>query len=141
VIVLLDTDHFSILQGNQANAAVLRGRLAALPTSDAGVSIVSFQEQVKGWLAYINRAKKPADLLKGFFFLRELLKHYNAFPVLPFDHGALSAFEALRRQGVRISTPDLRIAAIARTNGVKLLSRNLRDFRQVPHLDVEDWTA
>ena len=92
-------------------------------------------------MAYINRAKKPADLLKEFFFLRELLKHYNAFPVLPFDHGAFAEYENLKQQRVRISTPDLRIAAIAQANNVKLLSRNLRDFRQVTNLDVEDWTA
>jgi len=31
--------------------------------------------------------------------------------------------------------------AIAKATAVKLLSRNLRDFRLVPGLDVEDWTT
>lgn len=141
MVFLLDTDHFSILQANQSDAAMLRSRVAALPTKDVKVSIVSFQEQVKGWLTYINRAKKSVELLKGFFFLQELLKHYNAFPILPFNQSALSEFESLRQMHIRIGTNDLRIAAIAKVNGVTLLSRNLRDFRQVPGLDVEDWTA
>jgi tRNA(fMet)-specific endonuclease VapC len=141
VAVLLDTDHLSILQANQADAATLRARIAMLPTANVHTSIISFQEQVKGWLAYIHRAKKPDDLLKGFRFLQELLRHYNEFPVLPFDQRAFSEFDRFRRQRIRVSTSDLRIAAIAKANGVKLLSRNLRDFRLVPGLDVEDWTA
>ena len=36
---------------------------------------------------------------------------------------------------------DLRIASIAFVTGATLLSRNLRNFRQVPGLAVEDWTA
>jgi len=36
---------------------------------------------------------------------------------------------------------DLRIAATAMANDFTLLSRNLVDFRQVPGLRVEDWTA
>ena len=141
VAVLLDTDHFSILQANQSSAAVLRTRLASMPTTDASVSVISFQEQVQGWLAYLNRARKPAELLKGFYFLRELPKHYNAFPVLPFDQNALDEFENLKHHRIHIGTNDLRIAAVAKANRVKLLSRNLRDFRQVPGLDVEDWTV
>ncbi len=34
---------------------------------------------------------------------------------------------------------DLKIASIALSNGALLLSANLRDFEQVPHLRVEDW--
>jgi len=36
---------------------------------------------------------------------------------------------------------DLKIAAIVLVHGAKLLSRNLKDFRQIPNLDVEDWTT
>jgi tRNA(fMet)-specific endonuclease VapC len=42
---------------------------------------------------------------------------------------------------IRIGTMDLRIAAIALTHGATLLSRNLVDFKRVPELEVEDWTA
>jgi tRNA(fMet)-specific endonuclease VapC len=139
--VLLDTDHFSILQLDQHPvASVLHARLAHLAVSEVATSIISFQEQAQGWLAYIRRARKAGEVLKGFSYLHDLLNHYSSRPVLPFDLLAMNEFVALQRQRIRIGTSDIRIAAIARANGLKLLSRNLRDFRQVPNLDVEDWT-
>ena len=142
MIVLLDTDHFSILQRQHGSTrSVLQARLAQVPVGDIKLSIVSFQEQAQGWLAFIHRARKPEEVLRGFFDLQEMLRHYATFDVLPFDRAALAELAALKQQRIRIGTSDLRIAAIAKANGVTLLSRNLRDFRQVPGLDVEDWTA
>jgi tRNA(fMet)-specific endonuclease VapC len=139
--VLLDTDHISILQYEDRAAATLQRRLAELPGEAVRVSIVSFQEQARGWLAYLHRARKREQVLKGYSDLQDLLKYYQAQEVMPFDESAMDEFMSFQEQRIRIGTSDLRIAAIARANGVKLLSRNLRDFRQVPNLDVEDWTV
>jgi tRNA(fMet)-specific endonuclease VapC len=138
MIVLLDTDHFSLLQAGDQAAAVLRRRLDTLPSDDVRVSIVSFQEQARGWLAYLHRARKRDQILRGFFYLNRLLQEYSTRPLLPVDESCMDQLMRLQQQRIRIGTNDLRIAAIALANQVKLLSRNLRDFRQVPGLDVED---
>ncbi len=60
--------------------------------------------------------------------------------VVSFSPEAQERFAALRKQGLRLATMDLRIACVALTTGATLLTRNRRDFRQVPGLQVEDWT-
>jgi tRNA(fMet)-specific endonuclease VapC len=45
----------------------------------------------------------------------------------------------LRQQRIRISTLDLRIAAIVLAVDGVLVTRNLTDFQQVPSLAIEDW--
>lgn len=44
----------------------------------------------------------------------------------------------LRKNSCVDATMDLKIAAIALTLGATLLSANLKDFQQVPGLQVED---
>jgi tRNA(fMet)-specific endonuclease VapC len=41
---------------------------------------------------------------------------------------------------IRIGTQDLKIASIALANRATLLTRNYRDFVQVPDLIIDDWT-
>jgi tRNA(fMet)-specific endonuclease VapC len=42
---------------------------------------------------------------------------------------------------IRIGTMDLKIASIVKVRDATLFSRNLRDFRKVPGLKVEDWSS
>ena len=49
-------------------------------------------------------------------------------------------FDGLVAKRVRIATMDLRIASIALSQGLTLLTRNARDFSKVPGLAIEDWT-
>lgn len=59
--------------------------------------------------------------------------------ILPFDHDALENFERVKSARLKMSTLDMKIAGIALAYDATLLSRNLRDFRQVPGLRVESW--
>jgi tRNA(fMet)-specific endonuclease VapC len=45
----------------------------------------------------------------------------------------------MQRQRIRVGSQDLKIASIALVNDALLLTANLRDFRQVPGLRVENW--
>lgn len=61
--------------------------------------------------------------------------------MLDFTQAAFDQFSALRQQRIRIGAQDLRIAAITRANAAILVTRNTRDFAQVPGLRIEDWSA
>ena len=140
--VLLDTDHLSVLQWREQPACDrLLERLDQLAPDDIATSIVSFQEQVQGWQAYLSRAKKAEQIVLAYAKLEAIWRSFLKMNVLSFTAEAQASFEQLRRQCPRMQRMDLRIASIALTTGATLLSRNMRDFRQVPGLPIEDWTA
>jgi len=140
VPLLLDTDLTSILQQeSEPSHAVLQAKLSEYPSQEPFTSILSFHEQFQGWLAYLNRARTGDRIVRAYLELMRVLEYYCSARVLPFDDAAQGKFADLRRQRVRIGTMDLRIASIALTTGSLLLSRNLREFRQVPGLTIEDW--
>ena len=72
--------------------------------------------------------------------LQRLLREYESREILPYDDAAAAAFARLQRNRIRIGTMDMRIGAIALTYDALLISRNLRDFKRIPNLRVEDWT-
>lgn len=139
---LLDTDHISFLQRRSGSEfSRLAVRMAQHPLTDFALSIVSFHEQILGAHNFINRAQTNADMIRGYTLLLETLQSFATAPVLPFDAGAIALFDELRRQRVRVSTMDLRIAAIAMSHNLMLLTRNVSDFSKVPGLVTEDWTV
>lgn len=139
--VVLDTDHLSILfQENQPECDRLRARLRALPPDDVATTIICFQEQVQGWLAFAAGAKTDAQIVLAYSKLDSMWRWFCKMNVLAFDDAALAQFHSLRPACRRLGTLDLRIASVSIATGSTLLSRNLRDFRQVPGLRVEDWT-
>ena len=139
---LLDTDHIGIIQRQtQPEFGKLAARLALHPMTDFFCPIIAFHEQIQGWTAYISRAHDTAGAIHGYAQLLQMLTDFNASQVLPFDQDAGDQFDQLRQQRIRIGTMDLRIVAIALARRFTLLTRNLRDFRQVPGLSVEDWTV
>lgn len=138
---LLDTDHVSILQrGSSAEFARLMARCERFAESDIFVSIVSFHEQTRGAHEYVNRAKTPSAIERGYLMFASLLKDYCVAQVVGFDQVASLAFAELRRKATRVGTMDLRIAATAISRSWTLLTRNSRDFSPVPGLKSEDWT-
>ena len=140
--VLLDTDHLSVIQWQERPAYDrLVARLDLLAPDDIATSIVSFQEQIQGWMAYLNRAKKAPQIVEAYAKLETLWRSFLRMNVLSFSEEAQARFEQLKRQAPRLETMDRRIASIALTTNSVLLSRNLRHFRAVPGLVVENWTA
>ncbi len=138
---LFDTDHISFLQRRSGTEYInLAARIATHLPTDFAFSVISLHEQVLSANAFINRAQTSANTIRGYTILQEILQAFSIAPVLPFDTGAAVIFDQLREQRIRIATMDLRIASIAISRDLILLTRNNRDFRQVPDLRMEDWT-
>jgi tRNA(fMet)-specific endonuclease VapC len=138
---LLDTDHLSILQRQtEPEYSTLLTRIAQHPSTDLACSIISFHEQVLGCHAYINQARRAEDVIRGYGMLAQVLQDFTEALVILFDAAAATVFEELVAQRVRVGTMDLRMAAIALSRGMVMVTRNASDFRKVPGLQIEDWT-
>lgn len=138
---ILDTDHLSVLERGGAKAQRLSARLETIPPTQIVTSIISYQEQLKGWLARIN-TQDIEQQVKAYRGLRQQLAHYCEIPILEFDRKAAEEFQRLKQlHPTRIGTMDLKIASIALANQAVVLTRNVRDFGRVSGLSTEDWTT
>ena len=138
-MILLDTDHLSIHAFSESGQhASLASRIRQW-AEEFGTTIACVEEELRGWMAAINKKQDVSHQVFLYDQLRNLWIHLRDWTVVRFDERAADLFKSLRRQKIRIGSQDLKIAAIALTQDALLLSANLRDFRQVPGLRVENW--
>ncbi len=136
-LYVLDTDHVSLYQRNDPQVV---SRIARMRYDEIAVTLITAEEQLRGWLKYIRRASTDERLVVAYSRLRTSLDYFCRIQLLDFDQEACSRYEGLRRQKIRIGTRDLRIAATALSVGAVLVTRNRSDFSRVPGLVLDDWS-
>jgi tRNA(fMet)-specific endonuclease VapC len=134
---ILDSDRVTL---HQRRHPVVVQRLAGVPSARVFVPIVTVEEQLRGWLALIRRAPTPERLIAAYASLQRAVVYFARVNILDYSEAAANHFTALRTQRIRIGTQDLRIAAMTLAVSGILVTRNRRDFRQVPGLLLEDWS-
>jgi tRNA(fMet)-specific endonuclease VapC len=137
-LLVLDTDHFSEWQRASAAGDRLRDRLeTARP--EMAITVITLEEQMRGWLAEINRHHDPHRQIVAYAKFQRQVEIFGEWIILPWETDSAGLFLNLRRQGVRIGSMDLKIACIALAHDASLLTRNVKDFTQVPDLRLENW--
>ena len=130
---LLDTDILSNLM-RRAPAITLVARLARVSPEDQFTSSVTLWELLYG----AHRSSRTAALMER---IEETL--LPELPILPFDAAAARRYGELRaeleRRGTPIGDADTRVASIALSRGLKVVTGNERHFQQVPGLEIENW--
>lgn len=138
---ILDTDHITLLEHAENPASIrLRDKLLTLQPHEFATTIISYEEQLRGWLDQIAKRKIVLEQVSGYGKLHRQLRHFCAIHVLDFSELAATEFQRLRTERIRLATMDMKIAAIALSLTATLLTRNARDFIKVPNLRFEDWT-
>lgn len=139
-MILLDTDHVNVLKyPDHPRFASLTTQLNSSVDQDVATTVITVEEQMRGWLAWINRSDDVRRQVPAYQELLRLFDFFARWHVVLFDEQAASEFQGLRAQRIRIGTMDLKIAAIALIHDALLLSANLRDFQQVPNLRIANW--
>jgi tRNA(fMet)-specific endonuclease VapC len=137
---LLDTDHITLLARSGVEGERIRQRVVTVPDGEVRVSIVSYEEQMRGWLAQLNKVSAVDQQATYYKRLEENLHFYTQMPLVSFDAAVVNQFQTLWVQRIRIGTMDLNIAATALAHNATLITRNTQDFAKVPGLRLDDWS-
>lgn len=138
---LFDTDHMSLIEHGGIEYERIKAHLRTVPPDDVATTIISYEEQTRGWLARIAQMTIPERQVSVYSELKRQLRNYCDVAIVEFDTRAAVEFKRLRQEGIRIGTMDLKIAAIALANDATVITRNTRDFSRVPNLKFEDWSV
>lgn len=134
---VLDTDSISLFQQNHP---ALVQRIRNTNPDQLSTTVITIEEQLRGRLHMVRRSPSDTALISAYAALRKTVAFFNSVTVLDFTPAAQAVYADLLRQKIRIGTQDLRIAAIALAAQSTLVTRNQRDFSQVPSLPIVDWT-
>jgi tRNA(fMet)-specific endonuclease VapC len=139
MIFALDTNILSeLLKSNPRIVA----RFDAVPEADEVViTVVSWFEVLRGRMASILTAADAEQLLTAQTRFVADRKTLERFQVLDFTIAAGAHFERLltNKKLKKIGRADLLSACIALAHRATLVTRNLKDFKRVPGLAVENW--
>lgn len=136
----LDTDTLSRLHAGDPRLLVHQQRVA--PASIVTTTITRI-EILQGRFDFILKAADGAQLLRAIVWLARSEELLSEMPVLPISSAVADEFDRLRQNKKlkKIGRADLLIAATCLAHSATVVTRNLRHFRQVPGLQVEDWLA
>ena len=134
-----DTDVLTeILLGDPAYVA----RAATILLHEQTVPVVVIEELLRGRLQVIRQAEAgqaKVSLPRAYDLFEQTLRDVHQVRVLSYTPQAEALYQQWRQQRLRIGTHDVRIAAICVAHAATIISRNRRDFTQVPGLQVEFW--
>jgi predicted nucleic acid-binding protein len=137
-VIVLDTNVLSELLRDEPNALVMEW-MDAHSTAELFTTTVSQSELLYGVLL-LPEGKRKARLQAG---LNLVFSEDFAERVLPFDQEATGFYAQIsahrRHRGHPISQFDAMIAAIARSRGARLATRNEKDFVDCGIVVVNPW--
>jgi tRNA(fMet)-specific endonuclease VapC len=107
---------------------------------EIAISIVTVEEQLSGWYTQLRKAKGPEKLAWAYRRLAGTIRFLRFVQILDYDEHTIQRYEGLKQLRLKVRKMDLQIAATALQFGGTLVTRNVRDFRKVPHLALEDWS-
>lgn len=136
-LYILDSDHLSLYQRGHEP---LGQQLLAISPDQIVITVISVEELMRGRLSQIRKAANSPERVRAYYWFTRTLEFLRDFTVLGYDAQAEAQYQTLLAQKNRIGTQDLKIAAIALSQGATLITRNRQDFERIPSLNLEDWS-
>jgi tRNA(fMet)-specific endonuclease VapC len=138
-MILLDTDTVSLFHAGHSRVVERMEQVDA--TELVGTTVVTQVEIIRARFEYLLKASSGDELLRAQLWLNRseaLLAELHVARVTP---ASASEFDRLRRDRKlkKIGRADLLIVSIALSAQATLVTRNVRHFRQIVGLKVENW--
>jgi tRNA(fMet)-specific endonuclease VapC len=128
---MLDTNIYIYLIKQKPTAVLTRLRTTNI--SEISISSITLSELFYG----VSKSSKPEQ---NFLALTQFVAPLE---ILPFNGEAAQYYGNLRahleKQGTPIGSLDMLIAAHALSLGSILVTNNVKEFRRVPNLNIENW--
>jgi tRNA(fMet)-specific endonuclease VapC len=135
-LFVLDTDILSLYQEGNATVA---NRVFQHSSEELAVTIISVEEQLRGWFTLRRRAKSRKQVAYAYERFTRSVASLSTMSILAFTEAAIDRYEQLRKLKLGVKANDLRIAAIAIDKSAIVVTRNRVDFGRVPDLQIENW--
>ncbi|MFO0797163.1 MAG: type II toxin-antitoxin system VapC family toxin [Gemmataceae bacterium] len=137
-MTFLDTDTVTLLSYDHPRVTA---RVGGEQPDQIAVPSGARAEALAGRLDALRKAATGADAVAMQARLDALERLLSRFRIVSFDDAATGIFDRLRadRRAKKVGRADLLIASIALAHKATLVTRNLKDFRLVPGLAVENW--
>lgn len=136
-LYLLDTDTFSLYLDERDTALI--ERIHSTPPEQLAVSVITAEEQLDGWQAFIKKSRSPEMMAYGYDRYARNIVSLSRLQIIGFAPSTQARLAALKATVKNVGGNDLRIAATALETGATVVTRNRRDFERVPGLTVQNW--
>lgn len=134
---VVDTDTLTLLHHGHEQVT----RRMAEADRDVVTTIITRIELIQGRFDALIKAETGDQLVAAFERLARTEANLSKLPILPIDARSAVEFDKLRhnKKLKKIGRADLLIASIALAHGATVVTRNLKHFRIVPGLRLENW--
>lgn len=92
-------------------------------------------------MSFLAKMRSVDEQVFAYQTLKQYFDYFKRLTVVDFDESAARVFKHLKASKIRIGSMDMKIASIAISRKAILVSRNLRDFEEIPDLVVKDWAG
>jgi tRNA(fMet)-specific endonuclease VapC len=135
---ILDTDTLSRLHAGDMRVQDHKERY---DPAEVVTTVITWIEILRGRFEFILKATDGRQLRTAQDWLRRSEELLSRITIVPLDARAADQFDNLRQNKKlkKIGHADLLIAAVTLAHRATLVTRNLRHFRQVPGLQLENW--
>ena len=136
-MILLDTDTLGLLAAGHTRVAAKYNTA----TEPVATTIITRIEVLRGRFDFVLKAVDGDQLQRAQHWLEQSERDLGRFGIVPINADAAAEFDRLLQDKKlrKIGRADLLIACIALAHRATLVTRNIRHFRQVPGLRVENW--